>query len=479
MYIFISHSSNNSAVAEDICGLIESNGHKCFLAPRDIRSGREYAEEIIDGIDRSDVMLLILSADSNSSPHVLREIERAVSKKIPVIVYKLENVQLSKSMEYFLMTHQWVSAKPGIDHSEVLRCINELAAGNAPQTAAPQAAAPQPPEQKPAKKDKPRKSKAPLIVAIIAFSLVALIAIVLSAVVQIFDSMAENGVIDDIVSEATKEEGFEIVGDMLLGEKLTFGLYNGEPVQWRFINVSEDGTKAVIISEKILTMKCYDAAEGGKYNFYDGEYYWSTPSSELDAELDRLLRGDNGWESSNIRAWLNSDKENVTYVGQPPNQQAMSEEKNGYNTEAGFLNGFSDKELSAILTTEVTTNGVVTEDRVFLLSSDELIWLEEADVSRYAIPTQKAKELDTSRWYELHMSDYGVNDHYWWLRDADGSTASGVNVIPFSYAGGQVISQPAGLEGYGVRPVMTVDITSESVILSYLAQELLNEIMQP
>ncbi len=105
MYVFISHSSQNSGTAEDICALIESNGHKCFLAPRDIRSGHEYAEEIINGIDRSGVMVLVLSKDSNESPHVLREIERAVSKRVPIIVYKLEDVQLSKSMEYFLMSH--------------------------------------------------------------------------------------------------------------------------------------------------------------------------------------------------------------------------------------------------------------------------------------------------------------------------------------------------------------------------------------
>jgi len=270
------------------------------------------------------------------------------------------------------------------------------------------------------------------------------------------------------------------LNEMLLGETLTFGTYNGEPIKWRFIHISEDKTKAVVIADRILTMKCYDAAEGGKYNFYDGEYYWNTPSSELDVDMDKLLRGNNSWEDSNIRTWLNSAKENVTYTGQEPNLQAMSEQKNGYNTEAGFLNAFTDDELAVIVPTEVTTNGVVTEDLVYLLSSEEMKWLEEADVSKYAIPTPQAKELDTSRWYELHMSDYGVDDHYWWLRDNDGQSGSGVNVISFSYAGGNVISQPAGLEGYGIRPVITLDITSDSnVVLKYLSQELYNEIIQP
>lgn len=510
MYVFISHSSQNSATAEDICNLIESNGHKCFLAPRDIRSGHEYAEEIVNGIDRSGVMVLVLSKDSNESPHVLREIERAVSKRIPIIVYKLEEVQLSKSMEYFLMSHQWVSKKPNIEYGAVLKCINDLENGTlkitmtAPTAAPAPSPAPTPAPAPVSTAPMPTKKSYAKTIIVIAIILAAIFIIGLgfSALVTTVESMtdafnnaggfdAQVGDGDDKISisfgrnetEESTESKVALEGDLeevLLGESIIFGKYNGEPIEWRFIHISEDNTKAVVIADKILTMKCYDAAEGGKYNYYEGNDYWTTPSNEINSELDILIHGDNNWEDSNIRAWLNSTKENVTYTGQEPNAEAMSEKKNGYNTEAGFLNGFTDQEIAAIVPTEVTTNGVVTEDRVFLLSSEEMNWLAEADVSKYAIPTVQAKERDTSRWYELHMSDYGVDDHYWWLRDNDGSSASGVNVVSFSYAGGNVISQSAGLEGYGVRPVMTLDISEDStVVLNYLAQEFINEITNP
>ena len=127
MRVFISHSSENAELAKELCGKLENNGFPCFLAPRDIRSGFEYAEEIINGIDSSDVMVLLLSEASNSSPHVLREIERAVSKKKTIIVYKLEEVVLSKSLEYFLMTHQWVNDKPGRDFDEIVKRVSEYA----------------------------------------------------------------------------------------------------------------------------------------------------------------------------------------------------------------------------------------------------------------------------------------------------------------------------------------------------------------
>ena len=126
MNIFISHSSTEFKVAEEVCNLLEEKGHKCFLAPRDIRSGYEYAEEIMNGIESSDIMLILMSQAANQSPHVLREVERAVSKHIPLIVYKLEEVELSKSMEYFLMSHQWVSAYAGATHAQVVRCINQF-----------------------------------------------------------------------------------------------------------------------------------------------------------------------------------------------------------------------------------------------------------------------------------------------------------------------------------------------------------------
>ena len=79
MHVFISHSSNDAACAQEVCALLENGGHRCFIAPRDIRSGREYAEELILGIERSDVIVLLMTNAANRSPHVLREVEHAAT----------------------------------------------------------------------------------------------------------------------------------------------------------------------------------------------------------------------------------------------------------------------------------------------------------------------------------------------------------------------------------------------------------------
>ena len=127
-HIFISYSSKDSGEAFKACEILEAHGKKCFIAPRDIQMGKEYAEEIVNGIDHSQAVILFLTENANHSPHVLREIERAVSKDIPILVCKLEEVEMSKSMEYFLMTHQWVNVKHGMDYAQLIDALENLTA---------------------------------------------------------------------------------------------------------------------------------------------------------------------------------------------------------------------------------------------------------------------------------------------------------------------------------------------------------------
>jgi len=108
--VFLSHSSKDSDIAKKICTALESANIKCWIAPRDIMPGAEWAESIINGIERASIFLLIVSSHSNESPQVLREVERVINKKIPIIPFRIEDITLSKSLEYFICNHQWVDA---------------------------------------------------------------------------------------------------------------------------------------------------------------------------------------------------------------------------------------------------------------------------------------------------------------------------------------------------------------------------------
>ncbi len=109
--VFISFSSVNMDVARKICEALEETGEvKCWIAYRDIVPSANYAEQLVEAIESCKLVLLVLSEDSNKSPQVAREIERAGSKGIPILPLRIEDVALSKSMEYFISSHHWLDA---------------------------------------------------------------------------------------------------------------------------------------------------------------------------------------------------------------------------------------------------------------------------------------------------------------------------------------------------------------------------------
>lgn len=470
MYIFISHSSSDAALASEVCDILESSGNTCFLAPRDIRSGYVYAEEIVNGIDKSDALLLLLSQKSNQSPHVLREIERAVSKSIDIIVYKLEEVELTKSMEYFLMAHQWINAKPETQYIDLADCIKNLQVkaerGRNPQSTADKG------NVLSVSSDKKSKGK---ILSVLSAACIVLVLAALLVLTTSGNSKNDSG------RKVTEANNNKEAIDIKAGDRIEFGSYNDEPITWCVLKVSDDGDEAVMISKDILTMKAYDAPDSGKYNYDGDKDYWSKDSEvSSDMELQARVRGNSDWEGSTIRAWLNSDDESVKYTGQAPSASAMSELKNGYNNEAGFLHGFTEDELAAIKTVDVETKGnalssgsdtseagdekvIVTKDKVYLLSLEELEWFKENDISILSVPTDAAIEKDESGWYKIYSLDYGVCEYYWWLREPVSGSSSKCYMVGNGYTDDNILEYATGAEGFGIRPAITVDLQSECI----------------
>ena len=66
----------------------------------------------MDGINDSRVMLLVFSRHSNRSPHVWREVERAVSRNIPLLQLRLEDIRPSRALELFVSSSHWLDAFP-------------------------------------------------------------------------------------------------------------------------------------------------------------------------------------------------------------------------------------------------------------------------------------------------------------------------------------------------------------------------------
>jgi formylglycine-generating enzyme required for sulfatase activity/WD40 repeat protein len=125
--VFISHSSKDKTVADAACACLESRGIRCWVAPRDIVAGADWSESIIDGIHGAKAMLLILSSHSNMSKQVLREIERAANQGIPILPFRIEDIELSKSLQYFLSSAHWLDAYQGPLKHHVEKLANNVA----------------------------------------------------------------------------------------------------------------------------------------------------------------------------------------------------------------------------------------------------------------------------------------------------------------------------------------------------------------
>jgi hypothetical protein len=90
--VFISHSSKDKATADAICQRLEAAGIKCWIAPRDIEVGSDWTKGIMQGIAGCRVLILVFSAHANDSDHVHREVAKAFSSGLAVILFRIEEV---------------------------------------------------------------------------------------------------------------------------------------------------------------------------------------------------------------------------------------------------------------------------------------------------------------------------------------------------------------------------------------------------
>jgi hypothetical protein len=120
--IFISYAHKDRNTAYSICNKLEEMDLRCWIAPRDVTPGVPWGKAIITAINSARIMILIFSADSNESEQVLREVERAVNKKIPIILFRITDISPSEELEYYISAIHWLDAtdEPLEEHIEEL-----------------------------------------------------------------------------------------------------------------------------------------------------------------------------------------------------------------------------------------------------------------------------------------------------------------------------------------------------------------------
>ena len=127
--VFVSHSKDDRLTAYALCNKLESAGIRCWIGPRDVEPGVDWGAAIINAIGGCRVMVLIFSLKANSSRHVHREVQRAFDKDLTVIPFRVEDVEPTGTLEYYLSSVHWLDAitPPLEEHLEaVVRRVKAL-----------------------------------------------------------------------------------------------------------------------------------------------------------------------------------------------------------------------------------------------------------------------------------------------------------------------------------------------------------------
>ena len=199
-----------------------------------------------------------------------------------------------------------------------------------------------------------------------------------------------------------------------VGEYITFGSYeqdhdesNGkEPIEWLVLN--RDGSKALVIS---------------KYGL-DAKWYYRVDVSGI-------------WEISDLRAWLNDTFYNNAFDSVKQSQIITTAVKNDDNPDYG------------------TDGGNDTNDKVFLLSIDEVNKYFSSDEARKCVPTAyaKAQGASTSAGF---VTANGEATCKWWLRSSGSFSGRVATVIGDGYVDTDGYNLTCG--SCAVRPAMWITV---------------------
>ena len=86
--------------ADTICQRLESDGIKCWIAPRDIQPGSDWTKAIMQGIEGCQVLILVFSEHANGSDHVYREVAKAFSSRLAVVPFRIEATSPTSGLSY-------------------------------------------------------------------------------------------------------------------------------------------------------------------------------------------------------------------------------------------------------------------------------------------------------------------------------------------------------------------------------------------
>jgi hypothetical protein len=226
-----------------------------------------------------------------------------------------------------------------------------------------------------------------------------------------------------------------------VGDKIKIGSLYGNPIVWKIADKNHAGfpsDSVTVISDRIIKIAAFDGKEASN------------------ADASRKTMGNNRYLYANLLQWLNTaNAANAWYTAQHSADAAPTTANcnnyNGYDTVAGFLNGWTADEKALLLDTTVVVNKASVDgggqenvtSKVFLPSYAEvgltgdssegsiLPLFSSGNASRVAYPsadavansnyTSSSLNVNTG-WYWWCRSPYVSSSYFVRFVDTDGST---------------------------------------------------------
>lgn len=108
--ILICYSSQDKSIADAICHHLETDGLRCWIAPRNIVAGQDWAGAITAALRDVKIVILVYSSYANKSHHIRNELTMALDLGKIIIPFKIEPAELNDSLRYILGPAQWMDA---------------------------------------------------------------------------------------------------------------------------------------------------------------------------------------------------------------------------------------------------------------------------------------------------------------------------------------------------------------------------------
>lgn len=110
--VFISYSNQDTEAAQAICHVLEQNGIRCWMAPRNIPPGSDYGDVIDEAIKVCKTVVVVFSETASESQWVKGELNIAFEEQKTIIPFRLDQTPLKGQNRVMLNKTHWIDAYP-------------------------------------------------------------------------------------------------------------------------------------------------------------------------------------------------------------------------------------------------------------------------------------------------------------------------------------------------------------------------------